>query len=160
MSRSRLAPALAAAATLLTGCGIDASGVLDGGDAPTGVAPGVTLYFVDDRGELRGQLTQSSRLGDVTNAVDLLLRIGDGSSDGLRSDLPRVESLGPTVTVAGTVLTVNVPLARRDVGPLGVDQLVCTALGVRTQSGDTGVTHAVVSFTHGGSTEPGTCPAP
>ncbi|WP_158895642.1 hypothetical protein [Amycolatopsis anabasis] len=148
-----------AAGLLLTGCGIEPTGVLDGGDAPTGVAPGVTLYFVDVQGNLQPSLVESKRLGDVTNAVDLLLRVGAQSRQGLRSDLPQVTSLGPEVTIADTTVTVTVPLARGEMGPRGADQLICTALGVLRQSGNTRVTKAVVSFTIGGQTEPRACPA-
>jgi hypothetical protein len=156
----RLLPVLAVAGMSLAGCGIEPTGVLSGGEAPTGVAPGPTLYFVDAQGQLRPSPVDSAgRLGSVTDAVDLLLRIGDPSSEGLHSDLPAVTSLGPQVTVAHPNVTVNLPLARQEVGPRGVDQVVCTVLGVQRQSGDERATAVVVSFTIGGRTEPRTCPA-
>ncbi|GAB3488699.1 hypothetical protein [Amycolatopsis cihanbeyliensis] len=156
----RRVPAMLAAGLMLTGCGIEPTGPLDGGDAPTGVAPGPTLYFVDARGNLVPSVTPSERLGEVTNAVDLLLRVGDQNREGLHSDLPTVDSLGPQVTIANTTITVDLPLARSELGPRGVDQVSCTALGVRRQSGDSRVTHVVVNFTVGRRTEPRTCPAP
>nr|WP_225953917.1 hypothetical protein [Kibdelosporangium phytohabitans] len=151
---------MCAAGTLVAGCGIEPTGVFTDGDAPTGVAPGVTLFFLDQQGNLRPTVSETKRLGDVTQAVDLLLRLGDRNrEDGLRSDLPAVGSLGPQVTVSDTVVTLLLPLARREVGPRGVDQVVCTALGVHRQSGDTRVTGAVVSFTDGTTIGPRTCPA-
>ncbi|RZQ65791.1 hypothetical protein [Amycolatopsis suaedae] len=144
------------AALVTAGCGIQPTGVLDGGEAPTGVAPGVTLYFVDGRGELRPNLTESGELGDVAGALDLLLRTSD--PPGLRSDLRRVSSLGPKVTVAGDTITVALPLAPGEVGPRGVDQVTCTAAGVRRQAGAREPVTVVVSFTDGSDGGPRTCP--
>ncbi|WP_433871531.1 hypothetical protein [Saccharopolyspora sp. CA-218241] len=156
----RRTPALlAAAGLLLSGCGIEPTGVLEGGEAPTGVAPGVTLYFVDEHGRVRPKPTRSGSLGDVTAAVDLLLRVGDRNLAGLHSELPRVSSLGPRATVAGRTVTVALPLAMGEVGPRGVDQVVCTAIGVRRQSGAPAGTKVVLTFTDGSRTEPRACPA-
>ncbi|ANZ40413.1 hypothetical protein BBK82_34755 [Lentzea guizhouensis] len=118
---------------LLVGCGVRPSGVTDGGDPPTGVAPGVTLYFVDANGELRPQLRDTSRLGTVSEALDLLLS-GPGGS-GLRTEIASTPTTRVVVTTAPNVIRLLLPLTARDVTPRGIDQIVCTALGVHVQSG-------------------------
>ncbi|GAA1356318.1 hypothetical protein [Saccharothrix algeriensis] len=162
MTRRTGAVAVLSAAVLSTvvGCGVGSSGVLDGGRAPTGVAPGVTLYFVDGDGGLTPQFVRSGRLGGVAGALEMLLRIDPPPGAGWRSDLPAVRSLGPAVTVAGAVTTVALPLSRDEVGARGVDQVVCTALGVNRQAGGPGAMEVVVSFTDGSTTGPRGCPVP
>ncbi|KOX16302.1 hypothetical protein [Nocardiopsis sp. NRRL B-16309] len=125
---------------LAMGCGSPASEVVEGGPAPTGVAPGVTLYFLDDQGDLRPQLRDTGRLGTIPEAMSLLLA-GPGGSD-LRTG---IESNGPqrmTVTVREDVIELMAPLSADEVSPAGIDQIVCTALAAHVQSGgspDTGV---------------------
>ncbi|MGW5052537.1 hypothetical protein [Actinokineospora sp. NPDC004072] len=145
---------------LLAGCGVAPSEVMGGGRAPTGVAPGVVLYYLDARGDLVPHLVPTGRLGDVTAALELLLRGGGAPQDGLRSDLRPVESLGPQVTVSGTVTSVAVPLARHEVGERGIEQIVCTALGVNRQSGGPADMTVALTFTDGSGTGPLGCPLP
>lgn len=133
------------AVLLLAGCGIEPSGPSDGGEAPTGVAPGVTLYFVDAQHQLRPQLRETGRLGTIAEATSLLLT-GPGGSE------LRTEIASSTVTAVGVstepgVIQLLVPLTIRDFTPLGIDQLVCTALGVHVQSGGQRATKAQVRFT-------------
>ncbi|MEU8349239.1 hypothetical protein [Streptomyces sp. NPDC048845] len=135
----------AAAAVLLAGCGVQPSGVTGGGEAPTGVAPGVTLYFVDAGGELRPQLRPTGRLGTVSDAVQLLLT-GLGDSD-LRTEIAPTTTPRVVVTSTPDVLRIEVPLTIDDVTPLGIDQIVCTALGVHVQGGGSRDTRAQVRFT-------------
>lgn len=130
---------------LLAGCGVQPSDVTDAGRAPTGVARGVTLYFVDEQGGLRPQLRDTGRLGTINDALTLLLW-GPGSGSGLRTELPsgggRV-----VVTTAQDVIELKVPLAFEEVTPLGIDQIVCTALGVHVQSGGSANTTVRIRFT-------------
>jgi hypothetical protein len=130
---------------LVTGCGIQPSGVTDVGEAPTGVAPGATLYFVDAHNRLRPQLRKSSHLGTISEAMSLLL---EGSGDSTMRT--QIESGGPTLVVVNTtpgLIQLMVPLAAYEVTPLGIDQIVCTALGVWVQSGGSKTTRVQVNFT-------------
>jgi hypothetical protein len=147
-----------AAAGLLTGCGIEPTGAFDSGQAPTGVAPGVTVYLVDSTGTLRPKFSKTGRLGDIPRALDLLLRGYDAPGDGLHTDIDPVGTLGPVVTTSDEVINVMLPLARYGLGAGGIDQLVCTVLGVHRQAGGSRVTKVVLTFTIGNATEPRSCP--
>ncbi|WP_308258140.1 hypothetical protein [Pseudonocardia lacus] len=155
----RRAAWVCAVAALLAGCGVGPSGVLDGGAAPTGVAPGVTLYFVDADGRLHPQQRPTDRLGTVDGAVSLLLS-GPGPGSGLRTEIAPVVTERVEVTTAPGLLRLVVPLAAAEVSPLGVDQIVCTALGVHVQGGGERGTRVQLGFTlpAPGSDEPRTCP--
>jgi hypothetical protein len=131
-------------ALLLAGCGVQPSGVVDGGDPPTGVAPGVTLYFVDARGELQPQLRRTARLGTISEALTLLLS-GPGDSD-LRTEIASNTTTRVVVTTSPDVIRVMVPLTLSDVTPLGIDQIVCTTLGVHVQGGGSRAMKAQVNF--------------
>ena len=137
----------AALALLLAGCGVQPSGVTDAGRAPTGVASGVTLYFVDDQDRLRPQLRSTGRLGPMSEAMSLLLT-GPGHS-GLRSEItPRGENTTRVVVDTGPgLIRLTTPLARDEVTPLGIDQIVCTALSVWVQGGGAAATRVQVGFT-------------
>jgi hypothetical protein len=135
----------AVAVLLLAGCGVAPAGVADAGPAPTGVAPGVTLYFLDAQGRLRPQLRETGRLGTVSEALALLLT-GPGRDPDLRTDLPPATQV-PVVTTAPGVVHLLVPLAVHEVTPAGVDQIVCTALGVHVQGGGSAGTRVQVRFT-------------
>ncbi|SDG48151.1 hypothetical protein SAMN05216553_108271 [Lentzea fradiae] len=131
---------------VVAGCGVRPSGVTEHGEAPTGVAPGVTLYFLDDAGGLRPSFRETERLGSVSEALSLLLT-GPGTASGQRTGItsdttPRVV----VVTKAGLVQVV-VPLALSEVTPRGIDQIVCTTLAVHVQSGGDRSTKVQVRFT-------------
>ena len=136
---------LAVAVLLLAGCGVQPSEVTDGGEAPTGVAPGVTLYFVDAQGELRPQLRRTDRLGSISEAMSLLL-LGLRDSD-LHTEIAYDASTQVVVTTTPGVIRLLVPLTIDDVTPLGIDQIVCTALGVHVQGGGSRSTTVQVDFT-------------
>lgn len=149
---------IAALALLLAGCGVADSGVSDEGRAPTGVAPGTTLYFVDEDGGLRATLRDTGRLGTITEALTLLLT-GPGDSD-LRTEIAPVAFTKVEVTLDGRVIELRVPLAAEEVTPLGADQIVCTALAAHVQSGGSAEATVRLLFTIGapGSDAPRTCP--
>ncbi|WP_030158577.1 GerMN domain-containing protein [Glycomyces sp. NRRL B-16210] len=135
----------AAFALLLAGCGVQPSEVTDGGTAPTGVAPGVTLYFVDEQGALVPSERDTGRLGTIADALALLLT-GPGDSD-LRTEIPSGDVTRVTVTVGEDVVELRVPLAADEVTPLGTDQIVCTALAAHVQAGGSAEVKARVHFT-------------
>ncbi|TQL67666.1 hypothetical protein FB381_1548 [Nocardioides albertanoniae] len=116
----------------LTACGAQDPGVETGAEAPTGLADGTPLYFVrDDR--LTLQVRETGRLGTIGDAVSLLLT-GPGDS-GLSTAIDEVGVTRTEVTVSSGVITLRLPLATSEVGPLGVDQLVCTAVAGHVQAG-------------------------
>ena len=136
---------LVASAMLEAGCGISPSGVTDMRDSPTGIAPGPSLYVVDDHQRLRPDLGTGDNLGTISEAVSLLL---------LRSKKPgdqiAIADTGPTtvfVTTTPDLIQLRVPLATYELTQLGIDQIVCTALGVWVQSGGSKATRVQVQFT-------------
>ncbi|WP_150255646.1 hypothetical protein [Nocardiopsis deserti] len=135
----------AAAALLVAGCGVQPTGVTDGGEAPTGVAPGATLYFVDASGELRPQQRDTGGLGSISEALALLLA-GPGGS-GMRTEIEPVSVQRVGVVIEPGVIELVTPLTAEDVTPLGVDQIVCTALSTHVQSGGAQDTRVRVRFT-------------
>lgn len=149
---------LAVVLVLVAGCGVRPSGVTDAGAAPAGVAPGVTLYFVDGQDRLRPQLRDTGRLGTISEALALLLT-GPGSS-GLRTEITSDASTRVVVTTAPGVIRLQVPLATYEVTPLGIDQIVCTALAVHVQTGGSRTAKVRVGFTMGApeADRPRTCP--
>jgi hypothetical protein len=145
-------------AFLLAGCGTEPAGVTDGGEAPTGVAPGVTLYLVDAHEQLRPDPRSTGRLGSISDALALLLS-GPGGSD-LHTEIAPTSVTRVAVTPTTDVLQLAVPLTIHDVTPLGIDQIVCTALGVHVQSGGRRSTKVQVRFVQPTpeSDEARTCP--
>jgi hypothetical protein len=146
----RRAAAVALAVALLTsGCGVGPSGVEDGGEAPTGVAEGPTLYFVDDDGGLRPDVRDSGRLGTVAGAIQLLMADADPTAEGLHSEIPPTGTR-TMVEDAGDYVTIYLPLADAEISDVGVDQVICTATAVVAASGRE-VTDVAISVrpTHG-----------
>ncbi|SEO87269.1 hypothetical protein [Amycolatopsis saalfeldensis] len=147
MKRIWPAAFLLAAGGLLASCGVQPAGPADAGQAPTGLAPGVTLYFVDAHERLRPQLRETGRLGTIPEALSLLLT-GPGADDpGVHTEIASAGTTQVGVTTAFGVLRLRVPVTADDVTPLGIDQFVCTALGLATQSGDARTVKAQVLFT-------------
>jgi hypothetical protein len=144
---------------LLAGCGVQPSTVTDAGDAPTGVAPGVTLFFLDDQGKLRPQQRETGQLGTVAEAVTLLLDAGDPGA-GLRSEITSDSVTRVPVTVTEDTIDLHLPITDRDVTPLGMDQIVCTALATHVRAGGSPRTAVRLYFTISGpgSDAPRTCP--
>ena len=136
------------AVLLLAGCGIEPSGVTDGGDAPTGVAPGMTLYFIDSAGALVPQQPATGSLGSVSDALSLLL--ASTSSPGRRTEIADVGVTRVGVVVAGDSIELRVPLAARDVTARGIDQIVCTAIAAHVQSGGSPGSTVRIIFTVAG----------
>jgi hypothetical protein len=121
------------AVLLLAGCGVDPTGVTDGGEPPTGVASGPTLYFVDSAGVLQPDSRTNGRLGTVTDALALLLT-GPGGSD-LSTEIDPTDVTRVEVTVDDDVIALRLPIAQHEATALGVDQIVCTAIAAFVQGG-------------------------
>jgi hypothetical protein len=134
----------AATAFLLAGCGVQPAEVADGGEAPTGVAPGMTLYLVDAQEQLRPELRPTGHLGSISDALALLLSVPSGSD--LHTEIAPTPVTRVVVTPTTGVLQLSVPLTIHDVTPLGIDQLVCTALGAHVQAGGDRSTKVQVRF--------------
>lgn len=146
---------LTALALLLAGCGIQPTGVIDAGQAPTGVAPGVTLYFVDANGRLRPQLRSTARLGTISEALAWLL---SGPISGLRTQITSTGGVTRVfVETTPELIHLRLPLATYEVTSLGIDQIVCTTLGVWVQSGGSRTTKVRLNFTLGAD-KVRTCP--
>ncbi|QOR71933.1 hypothetical protein IM660_06670 [Ruania alkalisoli] len=143
------------------GCAVQPSPVEQGPQAPTGLAPGVTLYFLDD-GELVPQERQTRRLGSMQEAVSLLLT-GPGGS-GLATGIAEVAVHTTHVTVGEDVIDVRLPLPTGDVTSDGVNQIVCTVLATHVQAGGSPEMQVRLTFTDIPATssdpltEPRTCP--
>jgi hypothetical protein len=138
---------LLACGGLLAGCGVQPAEVADAGQAPTGLAPGVTLYFVDAHEKLQPQLRETGRLGSIPEAMSLLLTGPGSDASGLHTEIASAGTTQVGVTTVFGVLQLRVPVTADDVTPLGIDQFVCTALGLARQSGDAKTVKAQVLFT-------------
>lgn len=149
---------LAVAALLLTGCGVRPSAPIDGGKAPTGVAAGTPVYYVNDSAELVVQ-RRGKRLGNIGQAMKYLLTTRT-PQPGLHSMVGTSQvTLALPVTRTTGVITVRLPIDRRAVsGEIGMNQLVCTVLAVHQQSGGPAGTRARFIFTHGPPSKPRHCP--
>jgi hypothetical protein len=124
---------LAALVLLVAGCGIQPSGVTGAGQAPTGLAPGATLYFLDTHEHLQPQLRRTGHLESVSEVVPLLLT-GPGDSD-LHTEIAPSSTTQVIVTTPPGLIQLVLPLTINDVTPLGIDQIVCTALAAYVQAG-------------------------
>jgi hypothetical protein len=122
-----------AAIALLAACGVQPADVSGAGPAPTGISPSATLYFVDVHEHLQPQPRQTQRLGTISDAVSLLLT-GAGA-DPLHTEISYAGTTEVLVTTTASLIQLSLPLTAEDVTALGIDQIVCTALGVYVQSG-------------------------
>lgn len=139
---------LTALVLLLAGCGIQPSGVTDAGQAPTGLASGVTLYYVDAHSQLKPQYRKTGRLETISDAISLLLT-GPGPDSPLQTEIAPVPAGIPrgTVTTTPGLIQLEVPFTVNDVSPLGIDQIACTALAAYVQAGGPKSTKVQVEFT-------------
>ncbi len=139
---------LTALVLLLAGCAIQPSGVTDAGQAPTGLASGVTLYYVDAHNQLRPQFRKTNRLETISDAISLLLT-GPGLGSPLQTEIASVPAGIPRggVTTAPGLIQLDLPFTINDVTPLGIDQIVCTALAAYVQAGGLKSTRVQVFFT-------------
>lgn len=151
MSSLRRVAAAAAAGVLglsvLTGCSLEPSGVETGPRAPTGLAEGTVLYFLDSDGDLVAAERDTGRLGTISEAVSLLLTGPGPGSSGLSTGIRETSLTRVQVTVSEQVVTLRLPLASSEVSPDGVDQIACTALVAHAQAGASADARARLIFT-------------
>ncbi|MEZ0112484.1 hypothetical protein ABH920_006506 [Catenulispora sp. EB89] len=134
---------------LLAGCSVTPTGVRAAGQAPGGVAPGPTLYYVDAGEHLHPQVRLTGQLGTVAEALSALLSGPPGvpGETGLHTEIANAGVTQVVVTVKPGVLELIVPLSVNDVSALGIEQIVCTALGVHVQGGGSTSAKVQLEFT-------------
>lgn len=143
----------------VAGCGIEPGPPEDAGHAPTGIAQGSPVYYVNGSGKLVVERV-GRNLGTMGKALKLLLA-GRHLPAGLHSYVGTSDvGLDFPVTRRSDVVTILMPIARSDVSrKAGIDQIVCTALAVDQQSGGSTSTTVRLRFTEGRGTKPRHCPA-
>jgi hypothetical protein len=147
--RAAAVAVLLTAALLTGGCGVGPSGVEDGGEPPTGLAEGPTLFFVGADGELRPNVRETGSLGTVFGAIQLLTADLDPATEGLHSEIPPT-AIRTVVEDAGDYVTIYLPLRSAEISPVGIDQIICTAAAVVAASGrDVAEVEISVRPTHG-----------
>lgn len=147
-----------ASAVLLAGCTLQPTAVSTGSSAPTGIASGPTLYFVDAAGQLTADERDVGRLGSVSDALALLLT-GPGASE-LHTEIAAVDIVRVEVTNSEGLVEIRLPLAENEVTQLGIDQIVCTAIASEVQRGGSIQTRVRLVFTiaEAGADVERTCP--
>jgi hypothetical protein len=140
---------------MLSGCRIQPSDVEEGPEAPTGLAPGVTLYFLDEDERLVPQQRETGQLGSISDAIGLLLT-GPGHS-GLSTGIEETMVTRVGTSVRSEVVELRLPLARDQVEDAGVDQIVCTVAAVHVQAGGSPAVQTQLRFTDVVE-EPALCP--
>jgi hypothetical protein len=130
--RRRGTAALAAVALLAAGCGIQPTGVVSAGPAPSVAGPRfdlLTLYFLLD-----GQLAPVQRPWPGTRTPEIALaQLFDGPSDeerkmGYTSLLPIGFDAKIEITAADGTPTVTVPFPLQKLQPDGMSQIACTTV--------------------------------
>ena len=122
---------LTAAALLLSSCGIPSTGVVEAGEAATGIRPAYILYFVR-QDTLLGVRSQVPGAFDIETAVELLFRGPDAllGRKGLTTELPPLVS-PPTVRANGARMSVELPRGTRPLTRTALAQLTCTIAAAR-----------------------------
>ncbi|MFI6522826.1 hypothetical protein ACIBF1_45240 [Spirillospora sp. NPDC050679] len=141
-----------AAALVLSGCGVPATGVVDAGEPATGVVPGARLYFIADQ-RLKGVVPDRYRIVSLDDALKLLKAgpsvITDGKPSGSAAgqDPPPAagmrSQLGSSMRITATIRRDGVLADIGSYDPkalahLSTGQIVCTLASAR-------------AFLHGGS---------
>ncbi|MEV4250066.1 hypothetical protein AB0J63_42510 [Streptosporangium canum] len=109
---------------VLTGCGVAPTGVISGGEPPSGVGRGLRLYFVTDTG-LRGVSRPEQHLREL-DAVVKLLMAGPNRAEARAGLSTAVQVEGAFSVVAGknsATLRLATPQA---FSPTATGQLVCS----------------------------------
>jgi hypothetical protein len=121
----------------VAGCGVRPSGVITGGDPPSGAVvrtTTITLYLVKN-----GRLSAVTRPGDLLSQADTLALLAAGptareQAHGLTTDVP--PEAGPfsvTAKPAGhLVVTLSTPAS--ELSTLAVEQIACTAAATAPES--------------------------
>ncbi|MGX1910759.1 hypothetical protein ACWIID_18120 [Streptomyces phaeochromogenes] len=122
---------LTAAALLLSSCGIPSTGVVEAGEAATGIRPAYVLYFVR-QDTLLGVRSQVPGIFDIGTAVELLFRGPDAilGRKGLTTELPRLTS-PVAVRASGARVSVELPRGTEPLNRTALAQLTCTIADAR-----------------------------
>ncbi|MEV0125128.1 hypothetical protein AB0I16_26935 [Streptomyces sp. NPDC050703] len=137
MSRTR-APLCCAAlglSLLAAGCGVRSTGVVDGGEAASGLTKGLRIYFVSETGRLEGVSRPTPKITEPASVIKLLMT---GPTEGeRRTGLTTLITNGPyDVTGAGDELAVRVPDTVLDPASVAdrnlAGQLVCSLARARS----------------------------
>jgi hypothetical protein len=129
MIRTRAAVTGALCALLLSGCGVQPTGVIGAGDPATGLTKGLRLYYVSKSGRLEG--VSRPNLKPIKALADVLKHLGVGP-DSAEQKRGLTSPLGPSpsydVTGNGNRVVMRSPTT---IFPGGLDdlptgQLVCT----------------------------------
>jgi hypothetical protein len=125
---------------LAGGCGIQPTGVIPLGPAPTihnRSSPDLTLYFVT-----QGRVVSSTRVaGTALSPADALNTLIKGPnqselSQGLYTELPQVTSEPITVDTRLFPVEVFVPFSLKELTDVAINQLACTAIAALATSGE------------------------
>jgi len=140
----------------LAGCGVRPSGVITGGDPPSGPveqATTITLYLVKN-----DRLSSVLRPGGPLSRADTLALLAAGPTPGERAqgfgtDVPPTAGPFSVTAKPSRQLVVTVAIPAPELSALAVDQIVCTAAATSPQS------PAAVTVVAGGQAlGPRTCP--
>lgn len=125
---------------LVGGCGIQPTGVIPLGPAPTIhnlSSPDLTLYFVS-----QGRVVSSTRTtGTALSPADALNTLARGPnqrefSQGLYTELPQVTSDPISVNTRLFPVQVFVPFSQKELTDVAINQLACTAIAALATSGE------------------------
>ncbi|SDY42376.1 hypothetical protein SAMN05421504_105512 [Amycolatopsis xylanica] len=144
-----------ALALLISGCGIQATGAVPMGPAPTYVPRGATsgptpadlvLFFVVD-GHIQGVARPSDGRNSLANSLALLFK-GPNAEDTKRGMVTFLPAYSGSIgyEMADT-LNVKLPFPLKGVPALGLSQIACTALTALNVSGAGNVRPDVVTLT-------------
>src|SRR5262249_44961307 len=89
---------------------------------------------------------RGSQLGTISDALALLL-LSPGPDSDLHNEITSEGVTRVGVTASPDLIQLQMPVTAREVTPLGIDQIVCTALGVQVQGGGSRSTKVQVWFT-------------
>lgn len=140
---------LFAAALLLAGCGIPATGVVQAGDPATGVRPTAVLYFIADD-QLVPVYREMTEPVHVNTAMELLLAGPDGRDRRRRLTTAFARMSTPTFSTDGDRVSVQLSPHSAPLVPIAARQLICTVAEARLSDAPdtvrTGVTVVVTGL--------------
>ncbi|MEV5980787.1 hypothetical protein [Streptomyces sp. NPDC052114] len=156
----RRALGLALAALSLAACGVRPTGVVDAGEAASGLTKGLRIYFVSEAGRLEG-VSRTVEISEPAAVIKLLMS-GPTEAEQRAGLTTRVESGRFDVTGGGGRLSVRVPDMALDPSSLSdrnfTGQLVCSlarASAVLDRSGRTRPDDVRVTVVPSGGRESG-----
>lgn len=148
VARAALTALCASTLALLTGCGVQPTGVLDGGEAAGGLTKGMRLYFVSQSGRLEAVSRPELPVDKASDPAGVIKLLGAGPTEAERAaGLTTLLIEGTySATVKGDEVTVHVPQEELSPTHLGdrnlTGQLVCSIARARAMADGTGTTRA------------------